>query len=105
MTEPQTESLEDIVKKFLDEYRDDENTYFPEDLWSLDNELKALIESEKAKSRREGKEVKTDKVTRFEVIDHTLPIQHGGGRVLVKYDVKVELSLQDDERTLKVFLT
>ncbi len=52
--EPQTESLEDIVKKFLDEYRDDENTYFPEDLWSLDNELKALIESEKAKSRREG---------------------------------------------------
>lgn len=42
-----------------------------------------------------------DKVTRFEVIDHT---KDGGGRVLVKYDVSVELSLQDDNRTLKVFL-
>jgi hypothetical protein len=39
----------------------------------------------------------TSAVTRFEVIDET-------GRVLVKYGVTVELSLQDDERTLKVFL-
>lgn len=41
-------------------------------------------------------------VTRFEVIDHT---KNGEGRVLVKYGVSVELSYQDDNRTLKVFLT
>lgn len=39
----------------------------------------------------------TDKVTRFEVIDEE-------GRQMVKYDVSVELSMQDDDRTLKVFL-
>ena len=39
-----------------------------------------------------------DKVTRFEVIDDS-------GRVLVRYGIKIELSLQDDDRTLKVFLT
>ena len=40
----------------------------------------------------------TEKVTRFEVIDET-------GRAYVKYDVKVEMSYQDEGRTLKVFLT
>lgn len=39
---------------------------------------------------------------RFEVIDHT---KEKLGRVLSKYDVNVELSVQDDGRTLKVFLT
>ena len=37
-------------------------------------------------------------VTRFEVIDES-------GRALVRYGVKLELSLQDETRTLKVFLT
>jgi|TARA_B110000483_G_scaffold221969_1_gene278475 hypothetical protein len=41
--------------------------------------------------------MKTDKVTRFEVIDES-------GRVIVKYDVSVELNYQDDGKTLKVFL-
>ena len=36
------------------------------------------------------------RVTRFEVIDET-------GRVIVKYGVAIEASLQDDGRTLKVF--
>ena len=36
-------------------------------------------------------------INRFEVIDET-------GRVIVKYDVSVELNYQDDGRTLKVFL-
>lgn len=36
-------------------------------------------------------------VTRFEVIDES-------GRALVRYGVKLELSLQDESRTLKVFL-
>lgn len=38
----------------------------------------------------------------FEVIDHTSELQ---GRILVKYGVKVEISIQDDGRTMKVFLT
>ena len=37
-------------------------------------------------------------VTRFEVIDES-------SRALVRYGVKVELSLQDKTETLKVFLT
>ncbi len=37
------------------------------------------------------------KVTRFEVIDKD-------GRAYVRRNVKVELSLQDDGRTLKVFI-
>lgn len=41
------------------------------------------------------------RVTRFEVIDHGTG---GEGRVLVKYGVSIELSYQDDGRTLKVFV-
>lgn len=41
----------------------------------------------------------TNKVTRFEVID-----DDDTGRVLVRYGVHVQLSLQDGGRTLKVFL-
>ena len=44
----------------------------------------------------------TDKITRFEVIDHTADML---GRMLVKYGVNVEVSIQDDGRTMKVFLT
>ena len=46
--------------------------------------------------------VETEKITRFEVIDHTSELQ---GRILVKYGVKVEISIQDNGRTMKVFLT
>ena len=42
------------------------------------------------------------KVNRFEVIDHT---SEKLGREIVKYGVDVELSFQDDDKTLKVFLT
>jgi len=45
---------------------------------------------------------KAEKVTRFEVIDHKTT---GQGRIVVERGVKVELSYQDDDRTLKVFLT
>jgi len=38
------------------------------------------------------------KVTRFEVIDDT-------GRVLVRKNISLTLSPQDDDRTLKVFLS
>lgn len=42
-----------------------------------------------------------DKVTRFEVIDHSAS---GDGRSLVKYNASVELMYQDDGTTLKVIL-
>lgn len=44
------------------------------------------------------KENALDTVTRFEVIDEN-------GRSYVQYGVHVQLSYQDDNRTLKVFLT
>lgn len=49
----------------------------------------------------------TSKVTRVEVIDHTKPLEEGGGRAYVFWEneAKVELSLQDDGKTLKVFIS
>lgn len=52
---------------------------------------------------------KEGKVRRLEIIDHTASAENQGqsGRILVKMDwkLKVELSYQDDDRTLKIFLT
>ena len=42
-------------------------------------------------------------VTRLEVIDHRA-VAVPRGRVLVERGIRVELSLQDDLRTLKVFI-
>lgn len=44
------------------------------------------------------------KVNRFEVIDHR---ENGEGRIVVLRgnNIKVETSLQDNDRTLKVFIT
>lgn len=49
----------------------------------------------------------TEKVTRVEVIDHTRDVFHGGGRAyfFMKEGIKVEFSLQDDGRTLKLFIS
>lgn len=45
------------------------------------------------------------KVTRVEVIDHSKSIEQGGGRAFVKTDcTEVELSYQDDGKTLKLFI-
>ena len=43
-----------------------------------------------------------EKVTRFEVIDHTSSKEE---RILVKYSVMVDVSIQDEGMTMKVFLT
>ncbi len=45
-------------------------------------------------------------VTRLELIDHTKSSEDGGGRSVVFWDLRkhVVLSLQDDGRTLKVFV-
>jgi len=51
----------------------------------------------------------TSKINRVEVINHTKPLEEGGGRAYVYWDTKnkskVELSVQDDSRTLKIFIT
>lgn len=49
----------------------------------------------------------TSKVTRVEIIDGTIPLEKGGGRCYVKWEkgIKVELSLQDGEKTLKIFIS
>ena len=45
------------------------------------------------------------KVNRVEVIDHSKPFEQGGGRVFVRKGcVEVELSYQDDGKTLKLFI-
>ena len=45
------------------------------------------------------------KVGRVEVIDHSKSAENGGGRVFVKRGcVEVELSYQDDGKTLKLFV-
>lgn len=41
--------------------------------------------------------MQTDKVTRFELIDDT-------GRILVMYNISIDLHLQDEGRTLKGFI-
>lgn len=64
-------------------------------------ELKPIWEQQ---ARREG--VDLSKITRVEVIDHTKDLEHGGGRAYVKWQdgIKVEQQLQDDNRTLKIFI-
>ena len=48
----------------------------------------------------------TKKVNRVELIDHTLKLEEGGGRCYVKWEdeLDVTVQLQDDGRTLKVFI-
>lgn len=55
----------------------------------------------------EGTIMNTDNVTRLEIIDHTRPLEDGGGRTVISWDEKkkIELSLQDDGRTLKIFIS
>lgn len=50
--------------------------------------------------------IDNSKVTRVEVIDHTKPAEYGGRRAYVFWQegVKVEVMLQYDGNTLKVFI-
>lgn len=47
------------------------------------------------------------KINRVEVIDYTLPVEKGGGRAYVKWEdnIQVMVDIQDDDRTLKIFIT
>lgn len=59
----------------------------------VETSIKLAIEQALTEARNEALE----NVTRFEVIDEN-------GRAYVRHGVKVEQSLQDDGRTLKVFI-
>jgi len=49
--------------------------------------------------------LRSTKASRFEVIDHSKTLEQGGGRVFSKQDCKsVDISYQDDGRTIKIFL-
>lgn len=61
--------------------------------------------SEKNTDEKHQTDFKLIKVNRVEVIDHSKSSEQGGGRVFVKGDcVSVELSYQDDGKTLKLFI-
>jgi hypothetical protein len=62
------------------------------------NDLYELVET----VRQYEMNLNTDKVTRFEVIEHT---EGGRGRFYTKHNIKVDLSFQDDSKTLKVFVS
>ncbi len=53
------------------------------------------------------KSMDTSKVSRVEVIDHTNTVEDGGGRAYTFWgkSAVVDLSLQDEGRTLKVFIS
>lgn len=51
---------------------------------------------------KEAKEMTLDNIDRFEVIDHTEEFK---GRCYVKHNCKVEESIQDYGKTLKIFVT
>lgn len=58
-------------------------------------------------TRQEERALRTEKVTRIEIIDHTRSVEEGGGRIFTHWNknTKAELSFQDDDRTLKIFLS
>ena len=61
-----------------------------------------LMLCEQAKQMEKEQNTNVQNVTRFEVIDHS---GDKPGRILVKHGVNIELSIQDDGKTLKIFLT
>jgi hypothetical protein len=73
-------------QRILDEINENSN----KDVFEQALEMERLQDSDKYKS-----------VTRFEVIDHSKEFK---GRFYVKKNCKIELQLQDDSKTLKVFV-
>lgn len=80
----------------------------------IDGETPEIYESRKAAYRKkleryvsQERQKAARKVTRLEIIDHTKPLEDGGGRTVLFYDKRkqIELDYQDDGRTLKIFLS
>lgn len=72
--------------------RDQWTTYF-----DIKSTYEKLIEQAKELEKLANENNNTSEVTRFEVIDKT-------GRVYSKWDCSIELSYQDNGKTLKVFV-
>lgn len=104
------QSLEEKIENIFENARYEKDMYdyvghpYSETDYDLDKVRKG-IETLVTEVQREA--LNTDKVTRVEVIDHTKSFEQGGGRAYVNWKDtnKVELSFQDDERTLKVFIS
>ncbi len=64
--------------------------------------IKKALQSQADKTREEL----TSNVNRVEVIDYTKSIEKGGGRAYVKWEdeLDVRLDIQDEGKTLKVFI-
>lgn len=61
--------------------------------------------SEKNTDKKHQTNFKLIKVNRVEVIDHSKTLEQSGGRVFIKLDCsEVEMSYQDDGKTLKLFV-
>lgn len=102
---PRNEWEEDFAEKFGYELGGDAYFVAPE----VEKAVIAFIRSLLSKERTRVVEDLTNKLNRVEVIDHTKSFEEGGGRRFVYWDTKnetkVELSFQDEGRTLKIFLT
>lgn len=90
ITKQEFEEKYGILKAFV--LKENQSRSMFDDLWDL-------IEAE----RVEGLDV--SKVTRVDLIDHTKDAMEGGGRIVARRNVVVDLSVQDLGRTLKIFIT
>ena len=82
------ETLEEAAERFANNFTEDENKFAIEDFIAG------------AKWQQEFND--TSQVTRVEVIQHSEPYN---GRAYTNYNAKeVEIQLQDDGKTLKIFL-
>ena len=88
------------VKELIDKHTLEEASWKHNPLKKLDGEFIRHAFKEGAKWQQEQND--TSKVTRVEVIQHSPPYN---GRAYTNYNAKdVEIQLQDDGKTLKIFL-
>lgn len=97
-------------KKEWDEYCDKYQLFSNEnygDNMPYDLQKKTVEDFISLVEQKVREEERTKSVSRVEVIDHTKSFEEGGGRCYVKWQsgMKVELSEQDDGKTLKIFIT
>lgn len=92
-----SKSLNKLYKLYKKEVGKDKATA----LW---NQVIMNIESLIEKAKQEA--LNTDKITRLEVIDYTKDVLDDSRRAYFNWDKdnKIDLSFQDDNRTLKIFI-
>lgn len=78
------------------------------EVWTADEDIERVMETIDSlidEAREKGPEL--SRVTRLEVIDYTRDIEEVGALAYGKWDseIKVEQELQDDNRTLKIFIS